>query len=271
MVKVSKFFFFVIVVVIIFYSLSPLVMNVIYSFVPGPDVPSELRLPEKFTLENYKTTLFYFAPWFPMLNTFVIAISTGFIVLLLAIPAAYAFSRNPSKSFNGLFFFILIIRMFPLVLLLIPIYFLLKSLHLIDTYFGLILSYLPFNVPLAIWLLKGFFDGVPREIEEAATIDGASVYCIVRKIMFPLISEGAMAVFFIVFIYCSFDMICAITLTRTSVPTLVVKIAGLASGMGAPRFGKISSMITISLLPFICIYILVNKYMAKGFTLNIKG
>ena len=111
----------------------------------------------------------------------------------MAVSAAYAFARFSFSGRDALFFSVLIRNMFPVVVFLIPLFILMKSLRLIDTYFSLILTYLTFGLPLSIWLLKGFYDNIPPELERAARIDGATRFQAFWKIILPLSAPGLVA------------------------------------------------------------------------------
>ncbi len=110
--------------------------------------------------------------------------------LLVAVPAAYAFSRFNFPGRSALFFSVLVRNMFPVVVFLIPLFILMKNLRLIDTHFSLILTYLTFGLPLSIWLLKGFYDNIPPELERAARIDGATRFQAFWMIVLPLSAPG---------------------------------------------------------------------------------
>jgi multiple sugar transport system permease protein len=113
--------------------------------------------------------------------------------LLVAVPAAYAFSRFNFPGREPLFFSVLVRNMFPVVVFLIPLFILMKFFRLIDTHLSLIVTYLTFGLPLSIWLLKGFYDNIPAELERAARIDGATRFQAFWKIILPLSMPGLVA------------------------------------------------------------------------------
>jgi len=126
-------------------------------------------------------------------NSIIVSSATTILGLLVAVPAAYAFARFSFPGRDALFFSVLIRNMFPVVVFLIPLFILMKNLRLIDTYFSLILTYLTFGLPLSIWLLKGFYDNIPPELERAARIDGATRFQAFWKIILPLSAPGLVA------------------------------------------------------------------------------
>lgn len=126
-------------------------------------------------------------------NSVWVSAATTALGLLVAVPAAYAFSRFNFPGREPLFFSVLVRNMFPVVVFLIPLFILMKYLRLIDTHFSLILTYLTFGLPLSIWLLKGFYDNIPPELERAARIDGATRFQAFWKIILPLSTPGLVA------------------------------------------------------------------------------
>lgn len=126
-------------------------------------------------------------------NSLIVSSATTILGLIVAVPAAYAFARFNFPGRDALFFSVLIRNMFPVVVFLIPLFILMKNLRLIDTYFSLILTYLTFGLPLSIWLLKGFYDNIPPELERAARIDGATRFQAFWKIILPLSAPGLVA------------------------------------------------------------------------------
>jgi len=126
-------------------------------------------------------------------NSIWVSFATTVLGVLIAVPAAYAFSRFSFPGRQPLFFSVLVRNMFPVVVFLIPLFILMKFFGLIDTHFSLILTYLTFGLPLSIWLLKGFYDNIPPELERAARIDGATRFQAFWKIILPLSTPGLVA------------------------------------------------------------------------------
>jgi len=126
-------------------------------------------------------------------NSVWVSTATTVLGVLIAVPAAYAFSRFSFPGREPLFFSVLVRNMFPVVVFLIPLFILMKFFGLIDTHLSLILTYLTFGLPLSIWLLKGFYDNIPPELERAARIDGATRFQAFWKIILPLSIPGLVA------------------------------------------------------------------------------
>jgi multiple sugar transport system permease protein len=126
-------------------------------------------------------------------NSVWVSTATTILGLLVAVPAAYAFSRFSFPGREPLFFSVLVRNMFPTVVFLIPLFILMKFLGLVDSHLSLIITYLTFGLPLSIWLLKGFYDNIPPELEQAARIDGATRFQAFRLIVLPLSAPGLVA------------------------------------------------------------------------------
>lgn len=126
-------------------------------------------------------------------NSIWVSTMTTILGLVVAVPAAYAFSRFSFPGKDALFFSVLVRNMFPVVVFLIPLFILMKNLGLIDSQWSLILTYLTFGLPLSIWLLKGFYDNIPPELERAARMDGATRFQAFRLIVMPLSAPGIIA------------------------------------------------------------------------------
>jgi multiple sugar transport system permease protein len=155
-------------------------------------------IPDNASLVEYKTLLnpsdelgSEFLRYFR--NSIWVSTMTTILGLLVAVPAAYAFSRFSFPGKDALFFSVLVRNMFPVVVFLIPLFILMKNLGLIDSQWSLILTYLTFGLPLSIWLLKGFYDNIPPELERAARIDGATRFQAFRLIVMPLSAPGIIA------------------------------------------------------------------------------
>jgi multiple sugar transport system permease protein len=126
-------------------------------------------------------------------NSIWVSTATTVLGVIVAVPAAYAFSRFTFPGREPLFFSVLVRNMFPVVVFLIPLFILMRRLGLVNTHLSLILTYLTFGLPLSIWLLKGFYDNIPPELERAARIDGATRFQAFWKIVMPLSTPGIVA------------------------------------------------------------------------------
>ena len=150
--------------------------------------------PKKFYFQNYSDALEKSGIIQAFFNSFVIATISTLIILMLAVTPSYFFARNKGILTKSVSIWILVSQIFPLSLLVIPIFLTMQRLNLINTRPGLILIYIIINLPFALWLLRGFVLSIPSELEEAAQIDGATFTQVIRKVIFPLLAPGLIVV-----------------------------------------------------------------------------
>lgn len=229
-------------------------------------------IPKEITLKNYFDILVLTQEGNLikyLFNSLIITISTIFFSLLFGSMAAYSLSKSHlSYSIRRmLLVIILLIRIFPPITIAIPYYVLLSRLHLIDTHVGLIISYVSFSLPFAIWLMIGFFQGLPSEIEEAATIDGCSYWQRFYKIVLPLSAPGIAVTAIFCFIYSWNEFMLASILTSERAKTLPVVIAGFISDKYM-FWGKMSALGVLMLIPIIIFSLFAQKDMVRGLTLG---
>jgi arabinogalactan oligomer / maltooligosaccharide transport system permease protein len=221
-------------------------------------------LPSRWTLENFHYLFFEcaFARW--LLNSAVIAPATAVMGLLLACSAAYAYSRFrfPGRG-TGLMSF-LVSQMFPGTLTLIPIYLILDWLKLLDKNAGLIFVYSTTSVPFCVWMLKGYFDTIPKELEEAARVDGASSFTIFRRIMLPLARPAIAITGLFSFMSAWNEFILAATIMNSeNAYTLPV---GLQSFVGqfSSEWGYFAAGAVLVSMPIIALFFLLQKHLVSG-------
>ena len=204
--------------------------------------------------------------FFPsIIDSFIIAIGSASWTLFITIYSSYHLSRNNFKFKNLFIISIISTRMMPLVSISIPIYFVLSRLNLLDTYMGLILVHSCINLPLAVLLMKSFYDDIPREIDENAFLDGASKFVILHKLILPLSLGGLSVTFILSFIFSWTEFICAVMLSQMKIKTLPV-YASLYKTL--PSWDAMSVIISISLVPLFVLLLFIQKYIVRGLTLG---
>src|SRR5215831_4512192 len=199
-------------------------------------------------------------------DSFIIAFSSMVISLLLGAPAAYAIARFQVGREN-LAFWILSIRMFPPIATILPLFVVFRFVGLVDSYSGLVLSYTVFNLPFAIWILKGFIEDLPREIEEAAKVDGARPFQIFRMIVIPLAAPGLVVAALFTFIFAWNDFAYAVIFSGSKVTPLPVVIAQFAGGHEI-LWGQISAAAIMAILPALVLATFLQKYLTRGLTMG---
>ena len=204
-------------------------------------------------------------------NSLIVAGLNTLLCLIVGSMAAYGLARFKFRGADNIAFWILSIRMMPPVAAIIPIYILMKSLRLLDTPWCLVITYLTFNLPFVVWMMKGFFEEIPREIEESALIDGCSDFSVFFRIALPLVAPGLAATAILVFIFSWNEFLFALILTGTKAVTLPVGIIGYMKETGI-NWGYMTAGGMLALIPVIVFMLLVQKHLVKGLTLGaLKG
>ncbi|MCS6907872.1 MAG: carbohydrate ABC transporter permease [Anaerolineales bacterium] len=255
---------YVLVMLAVILSLAPLVYLFITSF-KDPNLTFTLPPVWVFepTLQNYREVLAggQFEKYF--LNSLVVALSTTAIALLLGGLAAYGFSRF---RFRGAFWLrtsALVPQMLPPITIIVPLYVLFNGLRLLDTRWALIISYLTFTIPLALWMMIGFFDDVPVELEEAAMIDGCTRLGALVRISLPLVAPGLAATAILAFLYCWNEFLYAVILTGREARTLPVTITSFMTNR-AILWGRIAASGSMVLVPVLAFALLAQRYLVRG-------
>jgi multiple sugar transport system permease protein len=199
------------------------------------------------------------------LNSIIIGFGSTFLSVFLGVLAAYGFSRFRVPLKDDLLFFILSTRMMPPIAVAIPIYLMYRALGLSDTHLGMILLYTGVNVSLAVWLLKGFIDEIPREYEEAALIDGYTRFQAFRKVVLPQAATGiaATAIFCLIFAWNEYAFAVLLTSgTAQTAPPFIPTIIGV----GGQDWPAVAAAATLFLLPVMIFTILLRKHLLRGIT-----
>jgi multiple sugar transport system permease protein len=205
------------------------------------------------------------------LNSAIVSVSSTALALLIGVPAAYALSRAGMRRERSLSLAILTSRMAPPIAFTIPYFIVYRHVGLLDTRTGLILIYLTFNISLVIWLMRSFFDACPRSLEEAAWIDGATLWQGFVKIILPISGAGIAATAILCFLYSWNDFFYALILTRNEAMTAPVAVVNFMNYEGWD-WGKIAAGGTLVMLPVLLFSVLVRKFLVQGLTAGaLKG
>jgi ABC-type glycerol-3-phosphate transport system permease component len=218
----------------------------------------------EFTIQNFIVAMssgdFPRASW----NSFYIAITTTISALFCGILAGYGLSRFRIPGRDWIILGIMSTRMFPTVLLLISFYLILFGLGIIDTYTGMILSHLVIVLPFVLWMLKGFFDSVPIELDEAAMIDGASRLGTLFKIVLPVAAPGLAVGAFYAFILSWGNYLFSSIISQSyTTKTLPVLLKTLSSGLHV-QWGPMNAATVITMIPSIIVFVLVQRWIVEG-------
>jgi glycerol transport system permease protein len=206
-----------------------------------------------------------------LMNSIVIATSNALLVAVLAVLATYALSRWRLSGSNNIFFWTITNRMAPPAAFLLPLFLLFTRVFKIgdwtmyDTRIGLILLYCVFNLPFAIWLMKGIMDGIPIELDEAAFVDGASTFRVLTRIIVPLAAPGIAVTVILAWVFAWNEYLFAAQLTSVNARTITTGLAEFVTVTGT-NWGQMAAVATISMLPALVFLIFVQRYIVMGLT-----
>ncbi len=207
---------------------------------------------------------FYSIPY--LRDSAIIGIGSTFLVLLLATPAAYAMSRFPIRRRKDLAFWILSQRMMPPIVAAFPLFFIFRQLGWIDTYHGLILVHAAINAPLAVLLLMSFFDEVPRELDDAARVDGATRFGAFLNGL-NLVRGGIVATAVLAFIFSWNEFLLSLVLTTGRIRTVPVASSTFTTAF-LTEWGYLAALGTASMIPIFIFILLVQRHLVRGLTLG---
>lgn len=254
-------------------SAFPLYWAVVASFTPEARLFQRPSLfPTSPVLDHYRALFAERDFWVPIRNSLVVAGTTTVFCVVVGGLCAYALARLRFRGKAPLLGFILAVSVFPQISVVSPLYLLLRSLRLINTYPGLILPYLTFAMPLTVWLLVGFFRQLPGELEEAAMVDGAGRLRALREVILPLALPGLAATAILTFLYSWNEFLFALSFTlgpeRQTVPVAIA----LFRGQYQVPWGQILAAAIVATLPVAVLVLAFQRRIVQGLTAGaVKG
>ena len=250
------------------FLMLPIYWLVAMSFKTTNEILSGFSLfPQTFTLENY-ITIFTDPTWYwGYINSIIYVTINTVLSVCVALPAAYAFSRYRFLGDKQLFFWLLTNRMAPAAVFALPFFQLYSSIHLFDTYLAVALAHTLFNVPLAVWILEGFMRSIPKELDEAAYVDGYSFPRFFVTIFLPNIKAGVGVAAFFCFMFSWVEMLLAKTLTAVEAKPIAAVMTRTASSAGY-ELGLLAAAGTLTIIPGAIVIWFVRNYIARGFAMG---
>jgi len=229
-------------------------------------------IPSRLVFDNYIAVLKSENVKF-LVNSLIVALASTVLTSVLGAMAAYALSKNyiAFAIRRGLMLWILVTRIFPPITTAIPYYVIIKNLGLADTYAALIITYVSYGLPFVIWLMLGFFQDLPADIEKAAIVDGCSMWQRFRQVVLPLTLPGLAVTAIFAFIYSWNEFLYASILTSFTAKTLPVVISTFISDQYL-RWGEMSAMGSMMIIPVMIFALATQKYLVRGLTFGaVKG
>ena len=265
--------FWLVTVVVLLFVIGPLLWIYLTAFKSSSDIfTTQLKRLVVFapTLDNFGRLFGDYPFWFNLVNTAVISVASTIVVMIVSLLAAYSFARW-NTSGGHLLFVTISTRMFPGVVAAIPFFLVFRTLGLLDTHVGLILLYVYFNTSFATFLLYGFFRDVPRELEQAAMIDGYGRLEIFRRVVFPLILPGLSITAVFCLIWSWNEFFYAFLFTRRTARTVNVLISSFWGSIEI-QYGTMAAGAAITILPTLLAAWFMQRYIVRGLTFGaVKG
>ena len=261
-----KYFEIVFIIIITLISFIPFLWLILTSFKFRTDILSPvLKLFFNPTLSNYTKAFVEgeFSTYF--LNSLTIATGNVILCLFIGLPAAYAFSRFKVFGEKHIFFYVLSTRMAPAIALVLPLYMFFKQIGILGTSAAVIIAHATFNLALVIYLMKNFFNDIPKEIDEAALVDGASEFDIFLKIILPNAKSGVIVVAIITFLFSWNEFLFTLLIGGSNTTTLTAAFPGLVTPLGT-YWGQLAAVSVVVSLPVIISVWYLQKHLVRGLT-----
>lgn len=253
------------------FFLMPIVWSLANSFKPAADALANpvALFSNAFSLENYRRLEDVGAGWYVYAtNSVLIALGTIALTVLIAVPAGYGFSKFRFPGQSLIFVVVMATMMIPFQSILTPLFLILKFLGLQNNLFGLVLVYTTFQLPFSIFMMRNAFDAIPGALIEAARIDGASQWTLMRRIMMPLALPGVATIAMFAFLNSWNEFLAAlIFLSDQNKFTLPIMLVNVSSGIyGIIDWGALQAGITVTMVPCIVLFLALQRYYVRGLT-----
>jgi len=255
------------ILIIVAFAIGPYLWMVLTSLKPDDDVSQwPLRyLPSRITFEHYDTLLEQTSFAGNLVNSLIVAFGAVAVGLAVSVPAAYAFSRFRFPGRRMLMTQFLVINMFPIVLLIIPLFVLMRNLGLLDTFIGIIAGHSTFAIPFAIWMLTSYMNSIPKELDEAALIDGATRLQVMRLVLLPLVMPGVVTTAIYIFVTSWNEYLFAMMLSGENVRTVTVALQHFI-GEFTVQWGLLTAGGTLIAIPVTILFLFVQRRLVSGLT-----
>jgi multiple sugar transport system permease protein len=255
------------VLLIVVFALAPYVWMVLTSVKPSSAIATfpVQYLPAEPTLEHYRVLLQRTSFLRNLLDSLVVAVGAVVLGLGVSVPAAYAFSRFRFAGRSGLLVFFLTINMVPVVMLIIPLFVLMRQLGLIDTFVGVVAGHATFAIPFSVWMMTSYFNALPAELDEAALVDGASRWQTIRHVVLPLAMPGIVTTGIYIFVNSWNEYLFAMMLSGQSIKTVTVALQSFI-GEFTVQWGLLTAGGTLIAIPVTILFLVIQRRLVGGLT-----
>lgn len=267
--KLSRAIIYVLAIIFVVGSIFPIVWLLLASFKDRVEIFSipPVWFPKP-KLDNYITEFSGNNSRLPFLwNSIKVGLFSTLFTLIIGVLAAYGIARFPVPGRKHIEFWILSVRMMPPVAVIVPLYLIMRSIKMLDKSSGLIIVHVAFNLPFVIWILAGFLRNIPKDIEEAALIDGCSWLQALLRISFPLAAPGLATTSIFSFMFSWNELLAALVLTGRNAKTLPVAISEYWSNTQI-RWEAMAATSMVHIVPIIIVTFLIQRYIVRGLTLG---
>lgn len=259
---------------VVLWSVIPIAMIVVSSFKTPRDifaVPTKILFQP--TLDNYAVLWSSATSLAPaLLNSLIVTVGTTLLTLLTSLLAAYAYSRYRSRLLSISAFYLIALRMIPPIVITLPLFPVVNALRLNDTHWILILLYTAFFVSLGTFIMRSFVDQIPKELDEAAIVDGANRLQVITRVILPLAAQGMVAVAVFIIVFAWNEYLFAFIFTSANAKTAPLALAELNDAAEGTDWGTVMAAATVQLAPVLAFVVLAQKFLVAGLTAGaVKG
>ncbi len=243
----------------------PLLWLLSTAFKPAIEVFTAALIPQNPTWQNFREAVTDLGVVQSAGNTLKVSALSAILTLAIATPAAYALARRPSGINRAVMAWILVTQTFPVILVIVPLFLILARAGLVNTHTGLILVYVVWSLPFVLWMLQGYMAGIPVELEEAATVDGASQPQVIRHILLPLIVPALVATGLYAFINAWNEFFFALVLLKSpELTTIQVNLSKLRGVEGLARWGPLAAGSILATIPTLVLFSIMQRRLVSG-------
>ncbi|HOB40980.1 MAG: carbohydrate ABC transporter permease [Limnochordia bacterium] len=245
----------------------PLVWMLSTSLKPNPEIYARVPslIPKEPTLDHFRVAFGQQDLLSGIYNSFKIGVISSLVVLVLAVPAAYALVRFKTVINKSVMAWILVSQLFPSILIIIPLFVVLRNLALTNSHIGIILVYTVWSLPFVLWMMRSYVQGIPEELEEAAFIDGCSRLQVLSKIVFPLLLPGIVASGLFAFVSAWNEFFFALVLLKSpKLTTLPVYLSRFTGSEGMTRLGPLAASCLVATIPTLVVFTFLQKGLVSG-------